>query len=441
MAHKMRWKLSCAVLLVFCLLLVGCGQTAQGTDDSETDSGSVGSASSEHETSPESGTQEIETGIVPNWDDTSMNGLCLVLPGAKQSTEILIDLAGIMNVQAVRHWIHATDVLNSPGQANADKTEQNRLWLTMLQQKGISKIVGMSHYWFQPESVDLTGIDTHNAQTSTPYRDPDDPTWQEFLALYEETWYTLAKTYPEILFWEVGNEVNSDGFLHPYDYASRGRTFTQDEKAEIVTDMCYYASRGIHRANPQAIVIFPGLAPLNGFSGMATFLERIYRNIESGRFGEGATDVNCYFQAVAWHGYVLQGEFNVDDWIAGNNQMYAVMQKHGDGDKKVFLTEFGFSDGGSRETDLIQAGYYEQIFARLDEMPYLDSVYPFRLMEYKSKSNTDPVEIYYGMMRPFDQTHIGAKEKGKTICSLYGGDLSQLDKYLGDNTVYPDNGE
>ena len=97
--------------------------------------------------------------------------------------------------------------------------------------------------------------------------------------------------------------------------------------------MLYYASRGIHRANPEAIVIFPGLAPITGFDCMADFLELVYQNIESGEFGNGATDTNCYFQAVAWHGYVLNEEFSVDAWIEGNHSVYQVMADHGDEEK------------------------------------------------------------------------------------------------------------
>ena len=155
---------------------------------------------------------------------------------------------------------------------------------------------------------------------------------------------------------------------------------------------------------------------------------------------------NCYFQAVAWHGYFLKSEYSLDAWLDGNRSVYAMMERHGDGDKKVFLTEFGFSDGGDRETDVRQAGWLEEIFGSLDQLPFVDSVYPFRLMDYRSSKNADPTEIHYGMMCAFyDETGkviktcIGAKEKGKTFCRLYGGDAEKPDRYLGGHTVYGGN--
>lgn len=379
-----------------------------------------------------------EVGIVPQWSDQSMNGMCLGLTGAysrKLDIAQLIDLLKVMNVKCMRNWMHLTTVLADPNTAGTKNETRQKEWIKQLQEAGVTKIIGMSHYWFLPESIDTTGMDKNLARSAAPYRDTDEGSvYMEWLELYEQSWYTMAATFPEITFWEVGNEVNMNLYLHPLTYESRGETFSAEEKSEIVTDMLYYASRGIHRANPQAIVIFPGLAPVDGFQSMATFLNRVYTNIESGKYGSGTTDVNCYFQAVAWHGYVLKGEFTVDEWIAGNKLVYSVMEKHGDGNKKVFLTEFGFSDGGKHATDLEQAGYYEQIYARLNEMPFLDSIYPFRMIE--DTNNPDQTEVYYGIFRVFSEKYFGAKEKAKVICRLYGGDVNGLDKYIGDNSVY-----
>ncbi len=436
--HIKKW-LTAGVALLLCLCTVGCnGSGSPSVTDPATDSPLP--PVTEPQTLPE--TDAPEVGIVPTWSDKSMNGLCIGLTGARSRglpIDNMIDLMGVMNVKAMRNWMHLTSNLDDPNTAKDSPVKRQKGWIEKLRATGINKIIGMSHYWFWPESVDLSAYQNDTtkknlARSAAPYRDMEDPLYLEWLELYEQSWYTMAKTYPEIEFWEVGNEVNMDLYLHPLSYIDRGIKFTMEEKAEIVTDMVYHASRGIHRANPEAIVIFPGLAPVNGFDSMVNFLEQVYENIESGEFGGGTTDTNCYFQAVAWHGYVLQGEFSTDAWIADNHRMYQVMKDHGDGDKKVFLTEFGFSDGGSRETDLKQAGYYEEIYNRLDEMPYLDSIYPFRMAE--DTNNADKTEVYYGIFRVFEEKYFGAKEKAKVLCRLYGGDASQLDRYIGGHKVY-----
>ena len=378
--------------------------------------------------------------IEPKWENNAFNGLCFAMTGARSrglDMDALIDLVGEMNVEAQRHWIHATSVLSDPSTPKEAQVTRHKEWIAKLREQGVTKIVGMSHYWFLPESINVDGMDKNLARSATPYRDTDEGSvYMQFLEMYEESWFTLASTFPEIEFWEVGNETNHDLYLHPLTYESRKIKFTQEEKAEILTDMLFYASRGIHRANPDAIVILPGLAPVTGFECMADFMELIYRNIESGHYGNGSTDTNSYFQAAAWHGYVLREKFNIDKWIAGNDLCYNVMKTHGDGDKKVFLTEFGFSDDGTKATDAEQAEFFRQIYERISKLSYVDSIYPFRLVE--DTDNSDTVEVYYGMFKVFSETEFGVKEKGKAICELYGGTLSALDKYIGDHTVYPE---
>ena len=65
----------------------------------------------------------------------------------------------------------------------------------------------------------------------------------------------------------------------------------------------------------------------------------------------------------------------------------------------------------------------------------MDSIYPFRLVE--DTDNADTVEIFYGMFKVFSKTEFGVKEKGKAICELYGGSVEHLNRYIGENTVYP----
>ncbi len=55
---------------------------------------------------------------------------------------------------------------------------------------------------------------------------------------------TIAALFPEITWWEVGNEWNHDPFRHPEDHLSSGMkcVFTWKQKATIATDLMYYAA-------------------------------------------------------------------------------------------------------------------------------------------------------------------------------------------------------
>ena len=71
-------------------------------------------------------------------------------------------------------------------------------------------------------------------------------------------------------------------------------------------------------------------------------------------------------------------------------------------------------------------------------MTYVDSIYPFRLIEDETAASWGgTIEIYYGMFRVFGLSEFGAKEKAKALCRCYGGDVESLDMYIGDNSVYP----
>lgn len=74
-----------------------------------------------------------------------------------------------------------------------------------------------------------------------------------------------------------------------------GRCFLPSGKADISTDMFFYGSRGVHRANPEAVTVMGGFVTWSGEG----FLKAVYENIESGSFGEGSTDPDDYFQALA----------------------------------------------------------------------------------------------------------------------------------------------
>ncbi|MCI8388400.1 MAG: cellulase family glycosylhydrolase [Clostridiales bacterium] len=361
--------------------------------------------------------------------EIQLNGLCVPLTGAygrKLDMNKIFDIIEAMNVKALRNWMHATVLLDDPTTVNEKNAKLQHEWIAELKSRGIEQILGMSHYAFLPN-----GSSQEDA-SAVPYPDKTEGSmYMQFLADYETTWYTLASEFPEVDLWEVGNETNHDPFLHPIGYTSRQVKFTQREKAEITADMVYAAAAGVRRANPDAEIIFPGMAPVDGIASMADFLELVYKAIESGNCGNGCTDPDEYFTAVAWHPYMKDDEFTIDKWVDENNQIYDVMVKHGDADKGVYFTEFGFSDGGSSEADAKEGEWFKEMYeAVTTRMDYVTSIYPFRLLEDKGAAKWGgTVEIYYGMFEVSDDKQtLTPKAKARAICEVYGGNCELLDK-------------
>jgi len=204
--------------------------------------------------------------------------------------------------------------------------------------------------------------------------------YMKFLQRYNESWQTLASSFPNIKLWEIGNEYNADPFLHPqgYNRTTGSPNFTDTEKAEITTDLLYYGSSGVHHGNPNATTVLGGLSPGSGLNEIADSLEKIYDNIDSGLWP--SSDSNDYFQIACWHPYLWTVEPNSTNWVNPNEAIYEVMNSHGDGGKRVVFSEFGYNDNDNSQEDV--ANYLDEAFqlAR-DNFQWLGTIYWFRLVE------------------------------------------------------------
>ncbi|MCX7614805.1 MAG: cellulase family glycosylhydrolase [Clostridiales bacterium] len=192
----------------------------------------------------------------------------------------------------------------------------------------------------------------------------------EWLSNYEKMFYTIVKEFPEITYWEIQNEPNNAGEL------MEGGTYTFREKADMFTDMLLYASRGIHKANPDAISVMGGITETTGLGSGKNkqFLELLYDNIFSGKWP--STYPDDYFQVAAWHPYTFY-YFDRESFVKYNNEIYNIIKKREGKDKKVFLTEFGFSDGMAKQEDI--AKWTMELFKTLrQDMKYVESMCYFR---------------------------------------------------------------
>ena len=277
-----------------------------------------------------------------------------------QQTHALMNNLG---VSSVRVWLHCNWVMSNSTTYHQKGLDLAKQIVSSHVQAG-RQIIGMNHSNFHK-----AGYKNSSSTTAKPSRDMNEGSYYlEWLADYETTWFNLVSAFPEIEYWEIDNEDNNDVFFPRLE----GGNFSLREKADIYTDMLYYASRGIHRANPNAKTILGGLV----LSGAETFLQYLYDNIASGDFGSIYPD--DYFQIACWHPYMPN--FNRKLFLETNDGIYGVIKQNEKKDKKVFFTEMGFSEAdvsAKRIAEFVPALYT----LCKEELPYLESVHYFRMYD------------------------------------------------------------
>ena len=374
-----------------------------------------------------------------------LNGMCYVYKYSEDhvSVDTAAKLMSDMNVKSMRSWCHISWLLDSPYKVNADECRKFHRMHKAMYTAGVAQIVGMSHTWFYTEDCqnirsDMFSVPSRDTSTGSVY--------MRFLELYEISWYTLAKEFTEIRYWETGNEHNHDPFLHPLNYTddTDNNIFTLREKAEISVDMMFFAAKGIRRANPDAVIIMPGMAPVAekglgvvgdnvsvDYGGMVKTLDTIYRIIlGSESFSDDPRD---FFDALAWHPYYavqnedLSWKWQIPDekWIKLNLQVYDVAVQNGDDGIDCYFSEFGFNDFGSDEID---AELTEHIVRGIDiirsELPFVANIHAYRLFEYLDVENQTDTYSFFKVRS--DGVH--AKKRAIALQKAYGGhgDLTLL---------------
>lgn len=297
-------------------------------------------------------------------------------------------LMNAMGVKSVRVWLHCNWIMKDPNTFDEKGLALAKDIVDDLDSYGF-QLIGMNHSNFHKSSYSNS-----SSTVAKPARDLSDNSYYlQWLDEYELTWYNLVSQFPTITYWEIDNESNIDTFFEKLG----GGSFTLKEKADIYTDMLYYASKGIHRANKDAITIMGGLV----IDTAETFLEYIYDNIaKDDAYSNYADD---YFQVAAWHPYM--DSFTKEKFIRTNNDIYNVIKTREGKDKKVFLTEFGFSE----ETMSLSAQkeYIKDAYDIIkNDLPYVESCHYFRMYDNLSSTWGSSKEKTFGLYT--DPTNKGA---------------------------------
>ena len=350
-----------------------------------------------------------------------------------------------LNVKSVRVWSQMTWLMSDPYTIKRDVADDYHAMYIMLKDAGVEQLVGVNHYWFYPDQMDVP----HQESSCVPIRDlTPGSDYLSFLDLYEESWRTLVE-FPEVTDWETGNEFNHKVFLRPTKPVDEtGRDwFTVDERADICTDMMFRAARSIRSVNPNAGVIMPGMAPVGElgdgvyansiaakYDGMIQTLSRIYSNIRSGEFG--STNPRDFFDQLAWHPYYAKKDENGawhwcvpdDDWVRVNKAVYDVAVKAGDDGIGCCFTEWGFNDWGSEETDELLVTHISEGMRRIkEELPFVTTVHAYRFYDSlgyvaERKDNYSFFTIKDGLLK--------SKKRTLALQEAYGGagDLNEHSK-------------
>ena len=369
-----------------------------------------------------------------------------------------LTLVKALGCNAYRSWMHLTDLLLDPVTPKEEEVKLHKALLQKAAELDI-EVTAMSHEWFLPEGC------LQRRGHAMPVRDlTPGSLYMQALEMLETSWYTMAKTFPEVKIWEVGNEWNLNAFLHPDGFldSDMSRPFTADEKMDIAVDMMYFATRGIRRANPDAMVASfspalstPGLGGdmpdfLPVMYGVAWTLDKIYQRIVNGNFW--SDDPDDYFDILAWHPYVFTNEdvpdadlfLNVDEpdqlWKSFNDAAYKVMKKYGDGHKQVILTEAGFTDLGDPVLEERYAEYNKKLLQIASELPYVRTLHNFRLLNENAMLKRGGIEsnqigglteVYFGIFTDPEEG-VKPRERAYAIREMTGStaDLDEVCREL-----------
>lgn len=306
-------------------------------------------------------------------DQNDLYGVCYIAweevvgHGGNLDEEKIANLIKNLGAKSVRVWMRANDFMTSSTQMIDNNVIRMKNILKTLTDNEIA-VIGMNGRSFNHYS---------NGSSYAPLT--SDEHFEEYISEYSTTWYNLVSAFPEIEYWEIGNEPNNKReyyYLENNKYQLALMSFEQ--MAEVFTQELYYASQSIHLANPEAKTILGGITESAGLGlgeySNAQFLQEVYNNI----YSENSLSKNPddYFECVAWHPYTWT--FDEDYFVEKNNEIYRVILDNENKGKKVFLTEFGWSENKKSQEEV--ATYIERFYKTVEsKMPYVESACIFRL--------------------------------------------------------------
>jgi len=340
-------------------------------------------------------------------------------------------LTAALGLKSMRVWTHHDDLMtvDSAGEPKlkADKITSYKKQLKTLIDGGVKHLVGMNHCYLYPKGFKASAFNV------VPL--PSSQFWQPFLELQTKACRLLAVTFPEILYWEIGNEINADRFLAkpgfpasntPPEGQADDLGYTDDEKAQITVDIVKYSTKGAREGNSKIKIVLP--APAGDAQKTTDFIDKMY-GLMGGKYRD-------YFDILSCHPYNFDGKF--ERLVKYCDTIMAMAAKRGDKKVRMFITEYGYYDDdlvkfgiSASQADIRQAAYLVGDLEAIEKsLPYVDVVHIFRLMDW----HTGPgMEKTFGLFTsPDTDTGIIPKAKGLAMYKYLNGataNITPLYKY------------
>ena len=328
--------------------------------------------------------------------DKYMLGMCELVSDINGGVDVEVNREFItgnlkaLGVKSMRVWMHLHNIIRrSP---NSDEISIIRgiadvyhEYFKQLKDAGVERILVMNHAFIYPY-----GCRNNGDVQCVPHPTDDRETYVRFLALYGDCYELLAKEFPEITYWEPGNEFDSSGSLHPIGWTNgSANVFTESERARITADLCWYANRAVQKADGKNVIVFPGSMMADA---TPIYLEEVYNWISSKKIptGEEYSDTNTwnYFQILAWHPYPSS---TIEAAAEKCEELHDIAVRNGDGDKKVWFTEVGFSEHRFKyDQNLIDKLYLELFNTVKERLTFVETLFLFRM----SDCYTTPISDY-----------------------------------------------
>lgn len=352
---------------------------------------------------------------------------------ASLTSNFLAKAVEVYGGKSFRLWMHFNRVLyvtpeNEPA-INREAADKFHALISKLKAAGVERFICMTSNYLYPYEY---GVTTKNA-VPDPYSQRDE--YEEFLTLFGKCFKILAEEFPEISYFEPTNEpdlLNGQNLCkNGYNWAGRDNgdnadyLFSDSDNAHIVADMCYYVTEAVKSVDKKNQVLLPGLC---GYSSTADYLDLIYSAIASKTLPTGKsfadTRTDSYFTILNWHPYLLGGlgaEAIDENWLKLQKDIFAVAEKYGDGHKKVWFTEMGFTDLGSEETEIANAENIVKTFDYVKkELPFVETVFVFRFTNLTGAAKMSTFEDNFGLFRSlYDENADCAGEPKPIAVALY----------------------
>ena len=360
--------------------------------------------------------------------------------------QIVAELCGRLGVKSFRLGMNLSWVLEFNNAGVLTYKDENiqkfKSFEALLRQNGVQNIMLTNTAYMYPYGY------SRSYWTVVPKLGSE--LYVKFLKQIEQSYKMIAEVFPDVTYFEVGNELNAprginlckEGYIGGATEEQNAQfLFTTSEQSQIAADICYYANRGIKSVNPNGKVVTPGPYMGNKIE-LKAYLNTFYEHIKSGylptcKLDSGVREIpysvtpSDYFEYLNWHPYI-QGAYT-EDWLAMNDSLYQIAIDHDDAGRKILITEFGYYDSYlDRREKLIADVCVPAITALTDRLKNIEAVYIFKM--FNSTTSSSMTEQTYGIFDSPLQS-LGMRPKPIALSLLYhynGADANpdSLYKYM-----------